>query len=654
MITVTANKGKRANKAVRNAKAQIAPETVEPGRDALVPLSLLVLDDANVRKTYEPSSIPELAALVAANGLMQRLAVIDAGNGVHNVVAGGRRLRALWYLRDAGEIAADAPIECKVYESSRALQLSLAENSGREAMHPADQMEAFKALIDDNGLTVAQVAHRFGVTPLTVERRLKLARISPRFILMYRQGEIAADQLMALAISDDHAAQEAAWDSASVYNRSAYQLRETLTEDECKADSKLARFVGLVSYKEAGGAVRVDLFGEDDGDVYLQDAALLRALALKRLEVDAASVKAEGWVWVECSLDSDSTEYRCYGRERVSAREATVAEAEGFARLEAERRAKEQALEEHFDNGDEDAEGYEATSERLEKEVDEATAAAEAAGEVLFQWSPEQLARAGALVRLSYNGVVQVDRGLVRPGDKKAAIASMVQAGEKVPPAMLKGARAAFSEGLMKDMTAHRTAALQAAMTQNPRVALVALVHRMASDLLLPHKSYENHACTLKVSLRATSSGALAQDAADYAESPAEAVLAAAEIGWDERLPDTTAALFAWLMAQDQSVLLDLLAYCTARSLSAVHGREDSRDDSAQLAAALGVRMADWWTPTPAKYLGRVSKAKAIEAVIEATGIDETKKVGAMKKDEAIAYCAARLDGKGWLPSPLK
>ena len=120
MTTATVNRGKKANKAMRNVKAQIAPEAVEPGRDALVPLSLLVLDDANVRKTYEPSSIPELAALVAANGLMQRLAVIDAGNGVHNVVAGGRRLRALWYLRDAGRMEADAPIECKVYESSRA------------------------------------------------------------------------------------------------------------------------------------------------------------------------------------------------------------------------------------------------------------------------------------------------------------------------------------------------------------------------------------------------------------------------------------------------------------------------------------------------------------------------------------------------------
>jgi hypothetical protein len=55
----------------------------------------------------------------------------------------------------------------------RALEVSLAENSGREPMDPADEFEAFKTLIEE-GKGVEDVAARFGVSPLIVQRRLKL------------------------------------------------------------------------------------------------------------------------------------------------------------------------------------------------------------------------------------------------------------------------------------------------------------------------------------------------------------------------------------------------------------------------------------------------------------------------------------------------
>ena len=44
-----------------------------------------------------------------------------------------------------------------------------------------------------------------------MQRRLKLANVSPRLMADYRADEVNLDQLMALAITDDHAAQEAAF-----------------------------------------------------------------------------------------------------------------------------------------------------------------------------------------------------------------------------------------------------------------------------------------------------------------------------------------------------------------------------------------------------------------------------------------------------------
>lgn len=55
------------------------------------------------------------------------------------------------------------------YEA-HALEMSLAENTVRLAMHPADQFQAFGELID-KGQTAAHVAMRFGVEESLVHTR---------------------------------------------------------------------------------------------------------------------------------------------------------------------------------------------------------------------------------------------------------------------------------------------------------------------------------------------------------------------------------------------------------------------------------------------------------------------------------------------------
>src|SRR6185437_16648281 len=97
----------------------------------------------------------------------------------------GRRWRALRLLIDQGRITPYFPVPCLTVSYERAVEISLAENSAREPMHPADEFEAFKALIDA-GRTIEDVAARFGVAPIVVQRRLKLANVHPTFIALYR------------------------------------------------------------------------------------------------------------------------------------------------------------------------------------------------------------------------------------------------------------------------------------------------------------------------------------------------------------------------------------------------------------------------------------------------------------------------------------
>lgn len=276
------------------AQALQTAAPVQPSQSMLlVPLSQLRASKRNVRKTAG-QSIDALASSIERMGLLQNLTVMLAAGGKHyDVVAGGRRLAALKRLAKKRRIAKDWEVPCLLVADASARTVSLTENVQREAMHPADQFEAFAALVAE-GRPIEDIAADFAVTPLVVQRRLKLANVSPRLMADYRADAVNLDQLMALAITDDHTAQEAAFYDAPQWQRSPSALRERLTEREIDARHPLVRFVGLDAYEAAGGGVRRDLFAEGDTGVYLLDAALLETLVRDTLDQHAAAIRAEG------------------------------------------------------------------------------------------------------------------------------------------------------------------------------------------------------------------------------------------------------------------------------------------------------------------------------------------------------------------------
>ncbi len=195
--------------------------SIEAGEARMIPLNRLRLSALNARKVRDPETIPVLAAtIVSSGGLLNPLAVVaEKKRGgkaeAFGVVAGGRRLAALQYLAEHGTIQADEPISCRVVELSDAAGVSLAENVTQEAMHPADQLEAFKKL-QDEGKTIGQIAAAFGVSALTVERRLKLASLAPEFIDLFRDNKIEQAQLQALALTDNQEDQRRVWRAGRV------------------------------------------------------------------------------------------------------------------------------------------------------------------------------------------------------------------------------------------------------------------------------------------------------------------------------------------------------------------------------------------------------------------------------------------------------
>src|SRR5690606_9479561 len=125
--------------------------------------------------------------------LQQNLVVIAQSEQAYEVIAGGRRLKALKALSEEGEtipnLGDEWLIPCQVIEADNATEVSLVENTVRVAMHPADQFEAWSRMIAE-GKSLADVALRFGVSEQVVRRRLKLAAVAPELMDAFREGEI--------------------------------------------------------------------------------------------------------------------------------------------------------------------------------------------------------------------------------------------------------------------------------------------------------------------------------------------------------------------------------------------------------------------------------------------------------------------------------
>ena len=276
-----------------------------------IQLNKLVACPQNIRKTGG-QGVEDLAASIQAHGLLHNLIVIEKGNK-YQVIAGGRRFAALTKLAKEKAIPKTFGVPCRVIDGTAGTETSLAENVIREAMHPADQFTAFQQVIAD-GLGLEEVAARFGVTATAVRQRLKLANVAPRLFELYRADEINLDQLMALAVTDDHAAQERVWDSAQEWQRQPHALRRALMETMVDgASDPRARFVGIEAYINAGGQIDRDLF-QPKHEGYLLDPAKLDQLVAAKLEKLADEVRGEGWKWVEILPSADYSDLSKFGR----------------------------------------------------------------------------------------------------------------------------------------------------------------------------------------------------------------------------------------------------------------------------------------------------------------------------------------------------
>jgi ParB family chromosome partitioning protein len=573
-------------------------------RPQLIAASRLEKSPLNARRTVGKMGIEELKASLLAHGLMQNLVVTDVGDGTFRVIAGGRRLEAIRALQAEGKLPEDFTVPCQVVSEEHALEMSLAENTVRLAMHPADQFEAFAALID-NGATAAEVAQRFGVEESLVLKRMKLARVAPQLIKEYRDDAISLECLMAFTLTDDHRRQLKVFKSLQDWQKdNPGAIRAALTEQMVDADSKFARFVGVDAYVAAGGSTRSDLFGNE---VYLENPELLNRLAEEKLDAIRKQLQAEGWGWIEINPERDWQTINRYTRIQPRLIDAP---AELLARRE-EIKAEIETAAMALDDAGDDSET--AAFEQRHADAEERLEQIEEQLSVHVGFDARQKALAGCYVSIGNDGTHVLDQGLVKPEHRKL-LATLLGADDFANEPTRTKAKGAMPESLRRDLAAYRSQVAQVEIAKHPAIALDLFAFQLASRLLdegyaLDGPQFQFKRCKPDARQQATE-----------AARALEAIAKSLPAEWLK--PKSQAARFEAFRSLPQEARLELLAYCLALTLEPKLAPAE-RDEVTAYDAALALtegNVAGHWRPGKESYFRRITRDQLLAIGREVLG----------------------------------
>ncbi|MBX8493147.1 ParB/RepB/Spo0J family partition protein [Pseudomonas cichorii] len=617
-----------------------------------VPFQQLRISARNTRKgrhtEAHKAKVAELAVSIAQVGLLQNL-VVHVNEEFCDVVAGGTRLEAIGQLVEDGRWPVEQTVPVMIIGIDEAIAASYTENSKRTAMHPADEYEAFVALTLQ-GWTIDKIADNFGVTPLVVERRIKLQAAAPELIRQFRDNLITTDQLIALCATDSHERQLDVWSKTGIntWARSPNNLRAAVMENEVEAssDPRIEVIGGIDAYERAGGTVRRDLFSTDGHGVILEDSGLVTKLFFETLEEIAEQYRQAGWKWVDIWPQWDFSEFSRFGRAPTTTVDLSAEDAKRLETLRTEFEAID--VEKASTDADQNFDRYSELEENemiLEEQIEMLEAKQ-------LSYLPEVLKHCGVIVGF-HSGDMRIEHGLVRTEDRvhvKEAIGEegFIRGGRESLPAGRKSD--SVSDALRQSLLGHKNLAAQEVTASNPHAAKVLLVSQMVTSV----RSKPTDAPTdygISSGWGTRSNCKISDEAGVEKQSAFEAMGETLT----EQLPAESGALWDALYALPANQLDKLLAYAVARSVSLA--AEPGRGMTDRFVSSLKLDMANHFTVTSENYLNRVSKELILKALDEAGKVkseqDRTALI-AMKKGALAKEAEERLGGTGWVPKEIR
>lgn len=200
-----------------------------------LPLSEIVPNKDQPRKTFDEAALDELADSIRQHGVLQPLLVRPIAAGGYQLVAGERRWRA---AKKAG--LKEVPVVVKELNDTETMEIAIIENLQREDLNPIEEAEGLQALIDKCGFTQEEVAVSVGKSRPAIANSLRLLRLPEEVRVMTKNGEISAGHARALLAFDNE---------AMIYEAAQNIVKNKMTVRDVERLAKIKDSVSTVSVK---------------------------------------------------------------------------------------------------------------------------------------------------------------------------------------------------------------------------------------------------------------------------------------------------------------------------------------------------------------------------------------------------------------------
>jgi ParB family chromosome partitioning protein len=161
-----------------------------------VPLNALEESRTNPRRVFDEAALKELAESIRSQGILSPLLVRPIADHRFEIVAGARRYRAA-LLAEAETV----PVRIVPLTDAQALEAQLIENLQRRDVHPLEEAQGFRALLnlDEPKYSIEQIAAKTGKSPAYCLQRVKLTELAAAVTEAFAKDEIGIGHALLLA-----------------------------------------------------------------------------------------------------------------------------------------------------------------------------------------------------------------------------------------------------------------------------------------------------------------------------------------------------------------------------------------------------------------------------------------------------------------------
>lgn len=160
-----------------------------------MPLASIVPSPTNPRRRFDEAFLKEMAASIRINGVLTPLLVRPKDDHLE-IVFGEQRYRAAQIAE-----ALTVPVRIREMTDAQVLEAQLVENLQRRDVHPMEEAQGFKALLDLDGpkYSIELIATRTGKSAEFVATRLKLVDLIPAVVDAFYRDDIGVGHALLLA-----------------------------------------------------------------------------------------------------------------------------------------------------------------------------------------------------------------------------------------------------------------------------------------------------------------------------------------------------------------------------------------------------------------------------------------------------------------------